>query len=37
MWWLAFFPGLVLLMTSQLFDVVGEYLKTLIDPYSSRD
>ena len=37
MWWLAFFPGLVLLMASQLFDVVGEYLKTLIDPYSSRE
>ena len=37
MWWLAFFPGLALLLATQLFDVVGEYLKTLVDPYGSRD
>lgn len=36
MWWLAFFPGIALLFMTQLFDVVGDYLKILIDPYSAR-
>ena len=36
MWWLAFFPGLALLLIVWLFDMVGDYLKVLIDPYSSR-
>ncbi|MCQ2374269.1 MAG: ABC transporter permease [Phascolarctobacterium sp.] len=36
MWWLAFFPGLVLLLIVWLFDLVGDYLRTVIDPYSSR-
>ena len=36
MWWLAFFPGLALLLTTQLFDLVGDYLRTLTDPAGSR-
>ena len=36
MWWLAFFPGLALLLIVWLFDLVGDYLRTIIDPYSSR-
>ena len=36
MWWLAFFPGIALLCMTQLFDVVGDYLKILIDPHSAR-
>jgi len=36
MWWLAFFPGIALLLMTQLFDVVGDYLKILIDPHSAR-
>ncbi|GBG55890.1 peptide ABC transporter permease [Sporomusaceae bacterium FL31] len=37
MWWLAFFPGLALLLVVMLFDLIGDYLKTLIDPYSARE
>ena len=36
MWWLAFFPGIALLLMTQLFDVVGDYLRILIDPHSAR-
>ena len=36
MWWLAFFPGIALLLMTQLFDIVGDYLKILIDPHSAR-
>ena len=36
MWWLAFFPGIALLLTTQLFDVIGDYLRILIDPHSAR-
>ncbi|EGO65226.1 ABC transporter permease [Acetonema longum] len=37
MWWLAFFPGLALLLVVMLFDLVGDYLKALIDPYSAHE
>ena len=37
MWWLAFFPGLALLLVVLLFDLVGDYLKTLIDPHSAHE
>ena len=37
MWWLAFFPGIALLFMTQLFDIVGDYLKILIDPHSARN
>ena len=36
MWWLAFFPGIALLLVTQLFDIVGDYMKILIDPHSAR-
>ena len=36
MWWPAFFPGLALLLVTQLFDRVGDYLKELIDPRDAR-
>ncbi len=36
MWWLAFFPGIALLIVTQLFDLVGDYTKILIDPHSAR-
>lgn len=37
MWWLAFFPGLALLLVTQLFDLVGEHLRIVIDPHSARE
>lgn len=37
MWWLAFFPGLMLVLIVLLFDRLGENLKKLIDPYSAHE
>ena len=37
MWWLSFFPGAALVLTTQLFYLVGDYLKILIDPHSARE
>lgn len=37
MWWLAFFPGLMLVMIVLLFDRLGENLKKIIDPYSAHE
>ena len=37
MWWLAFFPGLSLLIIIRTFDVLGENLKLLIDPYNAQE
>lgn len=37
MWWLAFFPGLMLVMIVLLFDKLGENMKKIIDPYSSHE
>lgn len=37
MWWLAFFPGLTLVLFVVLFDRLGDNLKTLIDPYSAQE
>ena len=31
-WWLAFFPGLALLVVVLLFDIIGDNLKRLLDP-----
>lgn len=31
-WWLAFFPGLVLLMASMMVDTIGQNLRKIIDP-----
>lgn len=36
MWWLVFFPGLMLAAIVILFDKLGESLKTLMDPYSAH-
>ncbi|MGO1589951.1 MAG: ABC transporter permease [Alkalibacterium gilvum] len=36
-WWLAFFPGLALLLVVILFDVIGDYLKKLIDPLHAQE
>ena len=37
MWWLAFFPGAMLVGIVLLFDKLGENIKRLIDPYSSQE
>jgi peptide/nickel transport system permease protein len=37
MWWLAFFPGLFLLLVVRAFDLVGERLRSLVDPYRAND
>ena len=36
-WWLALFPGLLLLAAVMLFDVIGENLKKLMDPGSAQE
>lgn len=37
MWWLAFFPGLCLLIVVRAFDTIGENLRMLIDPTRAHD
>ncbi|RST74363.1 ABC transporter permease [Siminovitchia acidinfaciens] len=37
MWWLAFFPGLCLLVIVRAFDYIGENLRMLIDPARAHD
>ena len=37
MWWLAFFPGLMLVMIVLLFDRLGENVKKIVDPYSAHE
>lgn len=36
-WWLALFPGLMLLAAVMLFDVIGENLKRLMNPSSGNE
>ena len=36
-WWLAFFPGLALLIVVLLFDIIGENLKRLFDPSEANN
>lgn len=36
-WWLALFPGLMLLLAVILFDVIGENLKRLMNPQSCNE
>lgn len=36
-WWLTVFPGLMLLITVLLFDVIGENLKLLLNPESGNE
>ena len=37
MWWLAFFPGLSLLIIVRAFDIIGENLRLLIDPHNAHE
>ncbi len=37
MWWLAFFPGLALVLLVLLFDRLGENLRMLLDPASAHE
>lgn len=37
MWWLAFFPGLALLIVVRTFDTIGENLRRFIDPSSANE
>lgn len=37
MWWLAFFPGLSLLIIVRAFDIIGENLRLLMDPHHAHD
>ncbi|OIJ08213.1 peptide ABC transporter permease [Anaerobacillus arseniciselenatis] len=37
MWWLAFFPGLCLLIVVRSFDIIGENLRMLIDPHRAHE
>lgn len=36
-WWLAFFPGLALLIVVLLFDIIGDNLKRLVDPSEANN
>jgi len=36
-WWLAFFPGVALLIVVLLFDIIGDNLKRLVDPSQAND
>jgi len=36
-WWLGVFPGVVLLIAVKVFDVLGENVRTLIDPKTSQE
>lgn len=37
MWWLAFFPGLALVLVVMLFDACGSGVRRLLDPASSQE
>lgn len=37
MWWLALFPGIMLVVIVMLFNKLGEYIKLLIDPGSAQE
>jgi len=37
MWWLAFFPGLSLLVVVRVFDMVGDNLRLMFDPHSAHE
>jgi peptide/nickel transport system permease protein len=36
-WWLAVLPGLSLVFTVKLFDVLGNSLRTLFDPRTAQE
>jgi peptide/nickel transport system permease protein len=37
MWWLAFFPGLSLLIMVRAFDILGDNLRQITDPHSAHN
>lgn len=37
MWWLAFFPGLSLIIMVRAFDILGEQIRKLINPHHAHD
>ncbi len=37
MWWLAFYPGLALLVVVRAFDVLGDNIRLLLDPHSVHE
>lgn len=37
LWWLAFFPGLSLLIIVRAFDMIGDNLRMLLDPHSAHE
>lgn len=37
MWWLAFFPGIALLVTVRAFDILGGNLLKLVDPHTAHE
>ena len=37
MWWLAFFPGLSLLIMVRAFDILGDHLRILMDPHHAHN
>ncbi|ULL13518.1 ABC transporter permease [Paenibacillus sp. H1-7] len=37
MWWLAFFPGICLLLIVRSFDVLGSNLQALLDPHKAHE
>lgn len=37
MWWLVFFPGIMLVIVVMLFDKLGEQIKLLLDPSSAQE
>lgn len=37
LWWLAFFPGIALLVIVRAFDIIGENLRLMIDPYNAHE
>ncbi|ATW27597.1 ABC transporter permease [Candidatus Formimonas warabiya] len=37
MWWLAFFPGLSLLVVVRIFDIIGDNLRLMIDPHRGHE
>lgn len=36
-WWLAFFPGLLLLLIVLIFDLIGDSVNKLLDPSSAQE
>lgn len=37
MWWLVFFPGILLVAVVMIFDKLGDYVKVLMDPTSAQE